>query len=160
MLTCLVLIYNLPKYYCATVRSDDIVSLMCKDCASEDISEQIKLLVKEFCPGFIFSNPRQRDIEDLSQNISFIQRIPSEYRYNVKGFEDGKCDCYICGVEGSEKGKIDVFGTNDYFVCVNCGNLFHTECAENWIKRNFNCPACRCMSLFKNCKEKIDSEKN
>ena len=56
---------NLPKLYCATVRSDDIGSLMCDDCASEDINKQIKLLVKEFYPGFNFSNPNQRDIDNL-----------------------------------------------------------------------------------------------
>lgn len=149
---------NLPNLYLATVRSDNKNFLMCPDCASEDLGEQIKLSVKEFYPGFNFSNPNQRDIDNLLQNNDFIQKIPMEYRYNVKGFEDGKCNCCICP-EGSEKGKIDVFGTNDYFVCVNCGNLFHTECAEDWIKKNFNCPRCKCTSLFKNCKESFDNAK-
>ncbi len=134
--------FSMPNIYWAVVRFDDKKALMCSDCGCKDKNEQIKALVKEFCPGFNFSAPCQRDVENLIQNDSFIQRIPRQYVYNMKNFEDGKCICAIC-LGDREEEKIDVFKRESYYVCINCGGLFHKECEEKWARKNFNCPSCR-----------------
>ena len=134
--------FSIPNVYTVVVRSDDKNALMCSDCGCKDMDEQIKSLVKEFCHGFDFSNPRQRDVENLLCDDSFVRRIPKEYRYNVKGFEDGKCICTIC-LEDQEENKVDVFKAESYYVCINCGSLFHKECTEEWARKNFSCPSCR-----------------
>ena len=135
--------FSIPNVYMAVVRSDDKNALICSECGYKDMDEQIKSLVGEFCPGFDFSNPRQRDVENLIHNDSFIQKIPREYRYNrynVKGFEDGKC---ICCLKDREEDKIDVFKTESCYVCIACGSLFHKVCAERWGQENSCCPNCR-----------------
>ena len=134
--------FSMPDVYMAYVRSDDRNTLMCDDCGCKDMDKQIKSLVKYFCPGFNFQSPRQQDVENLIHNDSFIQKVPREYNYNVKGFQNGKCICSIC-LEDQEENKIDVFKTGSYYSCFNCGNLFHEECAEKWLRENFSCPDCR-----------------
>ena len=137
-----------PNIYKAFVRSDDRKTLVCSDCVRKDIFKQIKSLVEEFCPEFDFQSPRQQDVENLIRNDSFIQRIPGNYTYNVKGFEDGKCICSIC-LKDQEEDKVDVFKSGSYYVCIGCGRLFHEVCMEEWIQESFSgpnyfsCPNCR-----------------
>ena len=110
-----------PIYVCCS-RTDNDKLVMCSDCRCKDNDDVCMSLIKEFYPNF-----RCADLQDLLNNQSFINRLPS---IRMLGQCNGRYEkCVIC------LNKLDRFLEDTYYTCQN-GHFLHEECAKNVIKSN------------------------
>ena len=108
-----------PIYaYCSRTDNDKLV--MCMDCRKKDNDDVYMSLIKEFYPNFICA-----DLQDLLNNQSFINRLPS---VRMLGHCKNRYEkCVICQCD------LDKFLEDAYYTCPN-GHFLHEECAKNLIK--------------------------